>query len=117
MRLQIAVDNAHLMSLCNPGGNLDRDLEGRGRIDRADVDLLPQRAPLVVGHGDEEPAVRLVDTVKAPATDGLSEPLAAAIGEHLDGAGLLRRGVHIGTAPFAHITATRQPAVCGSRVS
>ncbi len=53
---------------------------------------LPRRA------GDAKPpAVRLIDTTKAPATDGLSEPLAAAIRGHLDAGGqalifLNRRG-------------------------
>jgi primosomal protein N' (replication factor Y) len=53
---------------------------------------LPQRA-----GGAKPPAIRLVDTTKAPATDGLSEPLAAAIKSHLDAGGqalifLNRRG-------------------------
>ena len=53
---------------------------------------LPTRA-----GGAKPPAVRLVDTTKAPATDGLSEPLAEAIKRHLNGGGqalifLNRRG-------------------------
>ena len=53
---------------------------------------LPQRA-----GGAKPPAVHLVDTTKAPATDGVSEPLAEAIRGHLDGGGqalifLNRRG-------------------------
>jgi primosomal protein N' (replication factor Y) len=53
---------------------------------------LPTRA-----GGAKPPAVRLVDTAKAPATDGLSEPLAEAIESHLNGGGqalifLNRRG-------------------------
>jgi primosomal protein N' (replication factor Y) len=53
---------------------------------------LPRRA-----GGASPPAVHLVDTAKAPTTDGLSEPLAAAIEGHLDGGGqvlifLNRRG-------------------------
>jgi primosomal protein N' (replication factor Y) len=53
---------------------------------------LPRRA-----GGAKPPAVHLVDTTKAPATDGLSEPLATAIKSHLDGGGqvlifLNRRG-------------------------
>jgi len=53
---------------------------------------LPTRA-----GGAKPPAVRLVDTTKAPATNGLSEPLAEAIERHLDGGGqalifLNRRG-------------------------
>ncbi len=53
---------------------------------------LPQRA-----GGAQPPAIRLIDTVRAPATDGISEPLAAAIGTHLEAGGqvlvfLNRRG-------------------------
>jgi primosomal protein N' (replication factor Y) (superfamily II helicase) len=53
---------------------------------------LPRRA-----GGAKPPAVRLIDTTKAPATDGLSEPLAKAIRSHLDNDGqvlifLNRRG-------------------------
>jgi primosomal protein N' (replication factor Y) len=53
---------------------------------------LPRRA-----GGAKPPAVHLVDTMKAPATDGLSEPLVEAIRRHLDGGGqvlifLNRRG-------------------------
>ena len=39
---------------------------------------LPRRA-----GGAQPPAMRLVDTVRTPATDGISEPLAAAISSHL----------------------------------
>jgi len=39
---------------------------------------LPSRA-----GGAEPPAMHLVDTVRSPATDGISEPLAAAIKKHL----------------------------------
>ena len=54
--------------------------------------LLPRRA-----GGAQPPAVRLIDTVRAPATDGISEPLANAIRRHLDADGqalifLNRRG-------------------------
>ncbi len=53
---------------------------------------LPHRA-----GGAQPPRIRLVDTVRAPATDGLSEPLAEAIRRHLDAGGqvlmfLNRRG-------------------------
>ena len=53
---------------------------------------LPRRA-----GGAKPPTVRLLDTTKAPATDGVSEPLAAAIKSHLDADGqvlifLNRRG-------------------------
>lgn len=53
---------------------------------------LPQRA-----GGAIPPSIRLIDTVRTPATDGLTEPLAAAIGRHLDADGqalifLNRRG-------------------------
>ena len=53
---------------------------------------LPRRA-----GGAQPPALRLVDTVRMPATDGISEPLAAAIRKHLDADGqvlifLNRRG-------------------------
>jgi primosomal protein N' (replication factor Y) len=53
---------------------------------------LPRRA-----GGAQPPGLRLVDTLRAPATDGISEPLAAAIERHLgeDGQVLLflnRRG-------------------------
>ncbi len=41
--------------------------------------VLPARA-----GGAIPPTLRLIDTVRAPATDGISEPLAVAIGEHLD---------------------------------
>jgi primosomal protein N' (replication factor Y) len=39
---------------------------------------LPQRA-----GGARPPVIRLVDTQRAPATEGISEPLAEAIGRHL----------------------------------
>jgi len=53
---------------------------------------LPARA-----GGAEPPTVRLIDTVRAPATDGLSDPLREAIHEHLKASGqalifLNRRG-------------------------
>jgi primosomal protein N' (replication factor Y) len=53
---------------------------------------LPQRA-----GGAEPPSLRLVDLTRHPPTDGLSEPLAEAIREHLDADGqvlmfLNRRG-------------------------
>jgi primosomal protein N' (replication factor Y) len=53
---------------------------------------LPRRA-----GGARPPTVRLIDTVRAPATDGISEPLAAAIDTHLEAGGqvlvfLNRRG-------------------------
>ena len=53
---------------------------------------LPQRA-----GGAQPPTIRLIDTVRAPATDGISEPFATAIGTHLDAGGqvlvfLNRRG-------------------------
>ena len=53
---------------------------------------LPTRA-----GGALPPSLRLVDTVRAPATDGLSEPLAESIRRHLDAKGqvlifLNRRG-------------------------
>jgi primosomal protein N' (replication factor Y) (superfamily II helicase) len=41
--------------------------------------ILPARA-----GGALPPTLRLVDTVRTPTTDGISEPLAAAIHEHLD---------------------------------
>ena len=40
---------------------------------------LPTRA-----GGARPPTMRLVDTIRSPATDGISEPLAAAIQSHLD---------------------------------
>ncbi len=40
---------------------------------------LPARA-----GGAKPPALRLIDTIRTPAADGVSEPLAAAIGQHLD---------------------------------
>ena len=40
---------------------------------------LPTRA-----GGARPPTLRLVDTIRSPATDGISEPLAAAIQSHLD---------------------------------
>ena len=40
--------------------------------------MLPARA-----GGAKAPSMRLVDTVRTPATDGISEPLAAAIRKHL----------------------------------
>lgn len=54
------------------------------------------RLPLRAGDA-KPPALRLIDTTRAPATDGLSEPLLAAIRSHLDGDGqvlvfLNRRG-------------------------
>ena len=54
--------------------------------------VLPARA-----GGAKPPAVRLIDTVRTPATDGISEPLAAAIESHLGSGGqvlifLNRRG-------------------------
>ncbi|MDH3305153.1 MAG: primosomal protein N', partial [Gammaproteobacteria bacterium] len=53
---------------------------------------LPARA-----GGAQPPTVRLIDTVRAPATDGLSDPLREAIHEHLKASGqalifLNRRG-------------------------
>ena len=53
---------------------------------------LPRRA-----GGALPPAMHLIDTVRTPATDGISEPLAAAIGTHLGAGGqalifLNRRG-------------------------
>jgi len=41
--------------------------------------ILPARA-----GGALPPTLRLIDTVRTPTTDGISEPLAAAIHEHLD---------------------------------
>lgn len=54
--------------------------------------LLPQRAGRAA-----PPTVRLIDTGRTPATDGISAPLITAIGEHLDSGGqvllfLNRRG-------------------------
>ena len=54
--------------------------------------ILPARA-----GGALPPTLRLIDTVRTPTTDGISEPLAAAIHEHLDSGGqvlifLNRRG-------------------------
>ncbi len=54
--------------------------------------ILPARA-----GGAKAPTMRLVDTVRTPATDGISEPLADAIRKHLDDQGqvliyLNRRG-------------------------
>lgn len=54
--------------------------------------LLPARA-----GGAKPPSMRLIDTVRTPATDGVSEPLAAAMSKHLDADGqvlifLNRRG-------------------------
>jgi primosomal protein N' (replication factor Y) len=54
--------------------------------------LLPQRA-----GGAVPPTVRLIDTSRTPATDGVSEPLIASIDEHLQAGGqvllfLNRRG-------------------------
>jgi primosomal protein N' (replication factor Y) len=54
--------------------------------------ILPTRA-----GGAQPPTLRLIDTVRTPATDGISEPLAAAISKHLDADGqvlifLNRRG-------------------------
>jgi len=40
--------------------------------------VLPTRA-----GGAKPPRLRLIDTVRTPATDGISEPLAEAIGQHL----------------------------------
>ncbi len=53
---------------------------------------LPRRA-----GGAKPPSLKLIDTLRAPATDGISEPLADAIGRHLDAGGqaliyLNRRG-------------------------
>jgi primosomal protein N' (replication factor Y) len=53
---------------------------------------LPKRA-----GGGAPPAFRVIDTLRSPATDGISEPLATAIRDHLDAAGqvlifLNRRG-------------------------
>ena len=53
---------------------------------------LPARA-----GGARPPSIRLIDTVRAPVTEGLSEPLAAAIDSHLQAGGqvlifLNRRG-------------------------
>jgi primosomal protein N' (replication factor Y) len=41
--------------------------------------VLPTRA-----GGAQPPTLRLIDTVRTPATDGISEPLAEAIRKHLD---------------------------------
>ena len=54
--------------------------------------VLPVRA-----GGAKPPTLRLIDTVRAPATDGISQPLADAISKHLDDGGqalifLNRRG-------------------------
>jgi len=54
--------------------------------------ILPARA-----GGAVPPTLRLIDTVRAPTTDGISEPLARAIHKHLDSEGqaliyLNRRG-------------------------
>ncbi len=54
------------------------------------------RLPVRAG-GARPPSVRLVDTMRAPATDGISEALASAIASHLDADGqalvfLNRRG-------------------------
>ena len=54
------------------------------------------RLPVRAG-GARPPTIRLVDTVRSPALDGISEPLAAAIQGHLESAGqalifLNRRG-------------------------
>ncbi|MCG8371791.1 MAG: primosomal protein N', partial [Proteobacteria bacterium] len=69
---------------------------------------LPQRA-----GGAAPPSFRIVDTVRAPATDGLSEPLLAAIRRHLDAGGqalvfLNRRGF----APTLICCACGQVAEC-----
>ena len=53
---------------------------------------LPRRA-----GGAQPPTIRLIDTVRTPASDGISEPLATAIGTHLGAGGqalifLNRRG-------------------------
>ena len=54
------------------------------------------RLPVRAGVA-EPPTIRLVDTVRAPATDGISEPLSEAIKQHLEAGGqalifLNRRG-------------------------
>ncbi len=54
--------------------------------------VLPSRA-----GGAAPPSLRLIDTIRAPTTDGVSEPLAEAIGRHLNDDGqvliyLNRRG-------------------------
>ena len=54
------------------------------------------RLPVRAG-GARPPSIRLVDTVRSPVTDGISEPLAAAIDSHLTAGGqalifLNRRG-------------------------
>ena len=54
--------------------------------------VLPHRA-----GGAKPPRIGLIDTVRSPATDGLSEPLAAAVSRHLEDGGqvlmfLNRRG-------------------------
>ncbi len=54
------------------------------------------RLPVRAG-GASAPSIRLIDTVRTPATDGISEPLAEAINKHLDADGqalifLNRRG-------------------------
>ncbi len=54
--------------------------------------VLPSRA-----GGARPPTLRLIDTTRTPASDGISEPLATAIGQHLDNGGqvlifLNRRG-------------------------
>ncbi len=54
------------------------------------------RLPVRAG-GAKSPSIRLIDTVRMPATDGISEPLAEAISSHLETGGqalifLNRRG-------------------------
>jgi primosomal protein N' (replication factor Y) len=54
------------------------------------------RLPVRAG-GAKSPPIRLIDTVRMPATDGISEPLAEAINSHLEAGGqalifLNRRG-------------------------
>ena len=54
------------------------------------------RLPVRAG-GAEPPAIRLIDTIRSPATDGISEPLRQAIHDHLEAGGqalifLNRRG-------------------------
>ncbi|NND47279.1 MAG: primosomal protein N' [Woeseiaceae bacterium] len=54
------------------------------------------RLPIRAG-GAEPPVIRLIDTIRAPATDGISEPLREAINDHLETGGqalifLNRRG-------------------------
>ena len=78
------------------------------------------RLPVRAG-GARPPTYRLVDTVRAPATDGISEPLAAAIGTHLETGGqvlvfLNRRGFAptLICAACGHVAECRR---CDSRMT